>query len=536
MPSIEVEHPRLSHRLSLDDVPFPARSPSRRPSHTPVINIDDDEVLILSGQPPTNRRRIEPDNDIYILDHVRPGRASERGNSTHINRGGRSRPIIILDSDDELASTSSNTQRPPGRVNVPAAPIVAQAGPSTVLPRAGEDAPSRARPLSDDPPQPGRSANVVRPRGARGIHLGGGVMSFGNRMVGLRGRYQPETHHNNPRGASTSSVETFTRYGRVIASFFPHNPQVQPPPQPAEHEWPRWGAPLGDAPGWGAPGWDAPGRGAPGWGAPGYGLPRNDRGGAGLALGPTYHRTLTHPDWPGPGWTFDFGPDPDRIDVDDDGSEIMACAKCLDPLLANADGMVGASEAEKKERRVWALRCGHVLDGKCVAALMIPEDEQKQKMSLKGKEKEVLISIDEGRPEFDGGKGIPTADIKGKGKAPALSPNPASFPVLIIEDNDTIDLSLTTPSELPGTSIRSRLRSRRDTAASGAPPVPLPPPRARRGTKRKRAEPPRAPSPVVERRHEWVCPVAKCGKVHASYKVKGVWKMDEEMGAVGMYV
>jgi len=261
-----------------------------------------------------------------------------------------------------------------------------------------------------------------------------------------------------------------------------------------------------------------------------------------LPPGRTYHKNLTHPERPGPGWSFDFGHDPDQIDVDNDASEIMVCARCLDPLLANADGMVGVSEAEKKGRRVWGLRCGHVLDGKCVVALMIPEDEQQQKGSLKGKEREHPISIDEGIPDVDGGKGIPTADLKGKGKAPALSPNHASTPatadtaIVIIEDNDPIDLSLNTPLEPADTSIRSRLRSRNRTAG-GAPPVPPPPPPTRRGTKRKRAAPPRAPSPVIiERRHEWVCPVAKCGRIHASYKVKGVWKMDEDIGAVAMYV
>jgi hypothetical protein len=33
-----------------------------------------------------------------------------------------------------------------------------------------------------------------------------------------------------------------------------------------------------------------------------------------------------------------------------------------------------------------------------------------------------------------------------------------------------------------------------------------------------------------------MCPVAGCGREHVSIKVGGVWKMDPERGAIGLYV
>ncbi|EJD42520.1 hypothetical protein AURDEDRAFT_152801 [Auricularia subglabra TFB-10046 SS5] len=47
---------------------------------------------------------------------------------------------------------------------------------------------------------------------------------------------------------------------------------------------------------------------------------------------------------------------------------LLVCAKCVDPLRADQNA---------RERRVWALRCGHVLDGRCLAA--VSEDPETEK-------------------------------------------------------------------------------------------------------------------------------------------------------------
>lgn len=291
-----------------------------------------------------------------------------------------------------------------------------------------------------------------------------------------------------------------------------------------------------------------------------------------LGLGPDYDKTMTHPERAGPGWTFDFGTEKEEGGSEVEGSEILVCAKCLDPLLANADGMVDVSEKEKKDRRVWGLRCGHILDGKCVDFLMMPERDKElavevdnvdidpgstsmRKRRRKGAEERVEPdSVSENEV-----KGlVTTPDVKGKGKARA-SPanNPESSPS---DDKEKLPSSRSehadNTSSPDTTSMRSRLRPRRNVAASPSvttrilcPHRPPRPPRQpalvssarggssstrRRGGKRKRAA--SVTVEEIEERHEWTCPVSACGRVHVSIKMSGQWKMDPENGAVTIYV
>lgn len=93
---------------------------------------------------------------------------------------------------------------------------------------------------------------------------------------------------------------------------------------------------------------------------------------------PQYKREFLFKEPLAPGFTADFAPPepppaPKVFDVET-GEEIvdkgkrkaeapqrlLVCAKCVDPLLADQNA---------RERRVWALRCGHVLDGRCLAAV-----------------------------------------------------------------------------------------------------------------------------------------------------------------------
>ncbi len=330
---------------------------------------------------------------------------------------------------------------------------------------------------------------------------------------------------------------------------------------------------------------------------------------------PMWKPEYTHPNKLAPGFTHDFAaPDdpstqasgsssPQTVIVLDDeagpssgaasGSSsatavetTLVCARCLDPLvLAPADG---SSEEDVKSRRVWALRCGHMLDGKCVAALMFPpsasadpgstespQEDDEASVRSKGKGKARADPEPPAAPLED--PDIPTAEVdaapadrKGKRKAveplePEESPKRAAL------------AAPGSPAAAGSNSIRSRLRSRTragadvsPSAASAAGPgahvtpadgvLPPAPPRGGRrrlGTSSRRAhehghgdvahESARAKGKgkgrakverkrVVEAEHEWRCSVAGCGCVHYSVRVEGVWVNDEGRGPIALFV
>ncbi|KIY65984.1 hypothetical protein CYLTODRAFT_491874 [Cylindrobasidium torrendii FP15055 ss-10] len=147
-----------------------------------------------------------------------------------------------------------------------------------------------------------------------------------------------------------------------------------------------------------------------------------------------YKPEFTHPNPPAPGFTFDFAPTPASISIsaqnpivlnesgaanepiviyDDEETPVastsagagpsnvpsepsvsLVCAHCNDKLLM---GINGDAETERRYR-VWALRCGHMLDGKCMDALSFPSVDDEPSDSVQD---EVVV------------------DRKGKGKAVA---------------------------------------------------------------------------------------------------------------------
>lgn len=218
---------------------------------------------------------------------------------------------------------------------------------------------------------------------------------------------------------------------------------------------------------------------------------------------PEYNPLFTHPAKPASGYTFHFtSPSPPStsastptIHIDDsavastsaarsdDASTLLVCARCLDPLVLGDNG----------PRRLWGLRCGHLIDGKCVEQINKP-------------------------PVNNKGKGKATEKVAhDMGEADAWSGWKAE-PVTKPDTN----------------SIMARLRPRhphRSSQLSDALPSFFHPYRqsVRHKGKSKMDEPP------VEARHEWVCPVDGCGKVHLSLFVGGKWIMDKEKGAIGVY-
>ena len=258
----------------------------------------------------------------------------------------------------------------------------------------------------------------------------------------------------------------------------------------------------------------------------------------------------------------------------------LVCARCLDPLVLAAPA--GAPEEERKKCRVWALRCGHMLDGKCVAALItppppVPAEPPAEEYTGKGKGKAradpepILVDHEHGvdgldmQPE-EASAHAATSDRKGKRKA-VEPPEPES---------PCKRAALDEASQAQDNSIRSRLRSHH----RGGPDVPIQGPaagrsalynrpsspqpsqgasrRSRRGAgarlpfedvhahayghghgrakgkgkARARAEPKLA----IEAEHEWRCPVGGCARVHYSVRVEGDWRNDEGRGGIALFV
>jgi len=198
---------------------------------------------------------------------------------------------------------------------------------------------------------------------------------------------------------------------------------------------------------------------------------------------PEYKRTFTHPPKVAPGFTHDLASSGDVEDLSTAGASsgpsspavdtVLVCAKCLDPLVM---GNV------PDDKRLWGLRCGHILDGKCVRELMRPADAQEEEDARHSTE----------------------AGGKGKGKA--------------VGEPEQQEAA---PPEGGGFLMR-RLRSGRVVSPTTS---------RSKGKQKQKAQ-----EPKVERVHEWSCPVSGCGRTHKTNPISGAWKTDESEGAILMYV
>ncbi|KAG1779019.1 hypothetical protein EV702DRAFT_116365 [Suillus placidus] len=248
---------------------------------------------------------------------------------------------------------------------------------------------------------------------------------------------------------------------------------------------------------------------------------------------PDYKPEYTHSVKPPSGFTHDFElssmTPASVIDIDSPGSSssssscsgetMLACPQCHDPL------MLGAADVaeDRAKRRLWGLRCGHLLDGKCVEELMKPmplvTPNSLDTADVKGKGK----AKEEDDLELPGA--YLTRSVKGKGK----ETDPNIFNIFC---------------EPEFSSIRSRLRPRPPLSSHPSGPLSAGP-----GPSRARARaaprPPvkakangkgRAKVPNVEAEYEWPCPVGGCGRVHVSQLIDGQWVMDEKRGAITVFV
>lgn len=320
-------------------------------------------------------------------------------------------------------------------------------------------------------------------------------------------------------------------------------------------------------------------------------LPANERYAQRQALDKEqadYSSIFTHPFKPESGFSNDFAVQDSIAFPSDAGSSssasnegnttVLACAKCSDPLVTN---VVGPEDAIRKAK-LWALRCGHILDGKCIEQIMKPapppvSQDQPSPSSLVLRKLEEDNAMDFGgdhAPSSNKGKqkanpvdgmevpSVPT-DRKGKGRAYPSIPLSTAGPSWT---RMGVAVPSSTPEHAPDT-IRSRLRPRHSASAytddhaavasqsneSGSQAAALPPhyespttrrrargknPRARpstrgKGTRKGKGKP---KPPVIEAEHIWYCPVPTCRHQHKSHLIDGQWKMAEDEGAIAMYV
>lgn len=299
----------------------------------------------------------------------------------------------------------------------------------------------------------------------------------------------------------------------------------------------------------------------------------------------TWKPSYTHPSIPQPGFSFDFAPGQSEsntesstfsgsgsvtprtiivLDDDDDSpiqesiveapaktreshvetSSELVCAHCQDPLVLSSGADV-KTEEEQKTLRVWGLRCGHMLDGKCVNALMRPTPHHTDD-SVVPDGSEVMMAAERHSEHVTGhgkgkGRAVETSlpDRKGKGKATV-----STFL------SQSSKLEATTESR-PTTIPRYSLRPRRPSALPFSPSPPDTASRPMRSLPRRRGAATssstpsakakgkgRARKPVVEDEYEWTCPVVGCGRKHRSVRMTGdeQWIMAPNEGAISLFV
>jgi hypothetical protein len=297
-----------------------------------------------------------------------------------------------------------------------------------------------------------------------------------------------------------------------------------------------------------------------------------------------YRVAYTHPYPAAPGFTHDFKPPSPPIsviDVDEEpgpsakpsqssspkkneSSITLVCARCLDPLVLGGSNM---PEDERTRCRLWGLRCGHMLDGKCITELMQPhltpalEPDNMEAPPVEpsdGESQGHSNQTHDGEQNLILGDTIPhdakssTSPTRTRGKARAIEqPSQSSQPAASGGERTAFT---------EDSSIRSRLRPRNNprhvihissscpsshvsiqpSSRHSAPNPPGIPPAANTSHQSKSRPKGKGKQKAMERvileRHEWRCPVALCERLHLSLHIESQgWVMDETQGAVPIF-
>ena len=243
---------------------------------------------------------------------------------------------------------------------------------------------------------------------------------------------------------------------------------------------------------------------------------------------PDYLPLYTHPVKHLPGFTPDFIPasDPppanagssseDIIIVEDspvastssassdEATSLIVCAQCLDPLTLN-------NGTEDAQSRLWGLRCGHIIDGKCMQKLMQPPqtvvDDQQILVPKLEQDQRATTATDD-----DHSVRSRLRSYRSGQHTPAQAPTPPTW---------------------RRRNLFARWWGADDEDDEDDPVDLIPRPNHHRGKRNKGKN--KVVEPAVEATHEWTCPVSGCGKVHTSLLIEGKWTVDKERGAIGIY-
>ncbi|KZT07604.1 uncharacterized protein LAESUDRAFT_736232 [Laetiporus sulphureus 93-53] len=569
----------------------PARPQRTSPEVIDVDAFEEDEVLFLGCGSSQSRPPVEPGRSASV---------SSVGLSTQ--------PILIVDSDEEQAPPRANRRRlispPPrpvfGRFTPPVPPLPAQFAGQQSFPtgaRNNRPHPPIVRPnaqpfafeasLRQTPRRVPTPVDLMPAAAPRSNHQP--AMGFGGALIAMN-RQNAIAEANRQREEEERFHRQLPERGAGMRRFLPAFVEL----------WQSriWGTAEHDN----ADSWllnADPIHNILAEEAPGLVFGFGTFGSRSSATEQYYKTIYTHAEKAQAGFTHDFAPaegippssqSSSTVIVleDDDASEggkgsvvassssvietstTLVCARCMDPLVLPAAG--ATTDEERKTRKIWALRCGHMLDGKCVEELMCPTPEQSNIVAEpelpadpqgkgKGKVVERARAIDAERAtssQSSGkgkgkGKAPASTDRKGKGKAtesPQIeTPMPGAFPESPVKHE----------TESTDDSIRSRLRPRHprgpaepgssttaESSSSAFPPLST---RPVRSLPRRRSTPAPAPmrsrakgkgrarnKPLIEAQYEWECPVVGCARVHASVFIDGEWKMEEERGAIAVFV
>jgi hypothetical protein len=369
---------------------------------------------------------------------------------------------------------------------------------------------------------------------------------------------------------------------------------------------PRLGLGAGGARGR-ARGW---GRGAGGWRGRGqlepFEPPEEEEQPLNLPEAPEWKASFTHPGKMRHGFTSDFAPiEPELIVLEDSDEEIkskkgkgkakqpirnldsetgtgqtlmLVCTRCKDPLLLGG---------ETDEERVYGLRCGHVIDGKCLWNLAKPSEPQPHPSNAqkvdKGKDRaevqeaQTTMAIDPSYPFTFvppvENLGSATTAVYQEDNHPNAAPVRSRAPLRRSGGQARRGIV-----PIPNASARHTRRRTRQNALDGVhdeltpdptqeaststprlelsdsffPSLAITPQRGRGGARGARGsgargnggrtkmrKVPKTKGRLREEVFEWKCPVAGCGREHISVRLDmegAKWKCDPDKGAVLMFL
>ncbi|KAF4596737.1 hypothetical protein EYR40_007575 [Pleurotus pulmonarius] len=193
---------------------------------------------------------------------------------------------------------------------------------------------------------------------------------------------------------------------------------------------------------------------------------------------------------------------------------LLVCAVCSNPLLLNSHTS-SKGPVEERKRRIWALRCGHLIDGECLDKIstpgvpppdaIVPSGTGKSKGKAKADPEEEIGS--DGGSDSAGGSDdelIPAPRYPLRHRAHHLGSGANDDDTHLQASNYPLrNRLLHAPLAAPLVSSGRRGRSKANTT------------RSRRGKK--------------QQTFEWPCPVPGCEQIHASVRVgEGEWESEKD--------